>query len=109
MQMRENFRFFGAPHVAIVTTEDALSVYGAFDCGLYLMLFLLAARSHGVATAPQAALASYSGFLREYFGIGEDRRIVCGVSFGFADMEHPVNAVRTSRAGVSQAVTWADR
>lgn len=30
-QAMENFRFFGAPHVAIVTTESALGPYGVLD------------------------------------------------------------------------------
>ncbi len=33
-QSLENFRFFGAPHVALITTEEALGVYGAVDCWL---------------------------------------------------------------------------
>src|SRR5260221_8866610 len=32
-QALENFNFFGAPHVAIVHTDEALGVYGAIDCG----------------------------------------------------------------------------
>ena len=32
-QTLENFRLFGAPHVAIVTTDEALEIYGAIDCG----------------------------------------------------------------------------
>src|SRR5215211_547252 len=35
-QVAKNFEFFGAPHVAIITTEQALGTYGAIDCGLYL-------------------------------------------------------------------------
>ena len=47
-QRLENFRFFGAPHVAIVTTEEPLGTYGAIDCGAYVGLFMLAARACGV-------------------------------------------------------------
>ena len=32
-QALENFRLFGAPHVAILTTDASLGVYGAIDCG----------------------------------------------------------------------------
>ena len=60
-QALENFRLFGAPHVAIVTTEEKLGVYGALDCGLYVQTFMLAARDSGVDTIAQAALASLSG------------------------------------------------
>ena len=56
-QARENFRLFGAPHVAMITSDAALGVYGAVDCGAFVAYFLLAATSLGIATIPQAALA----------------------------------------------------
>jgi len=107
-QRRENFRFFGAPHVAIVSTEEALGVYGVLDCGAYVQNFLLAARAQGVACIAQAALALYPQFWREQFGLGPDRKVVCGISFGFEDPAHPANAFRTSRAQVTQVAQWLD-
>jgi nitroreductase len=62
-QRLENFRFFGAPHVAIVATDRALGTYGAVDCGAYVANFALAARSLGVAVIAQAAIAAYPAFL----------------------------------------------
>jgi len=55
-QALDNFRLFGAPHVAIITTDASLGVYGAIDCGGWVGNFMLAARSLGVATIAQAAL-----------------------------------------------------
>jgi len=46
-QALENFNFFGAPHVAIVHTDEALGVYGAIDCGGYVTSFMLAAQARG--------------------------------------------------------------
>jgi nitroreductase len=105
-QARENFRLFGAPHVAIVTFDEALGVYGAVDCGAYVMSFTAAARSLGVATIAQAALASRPALIRRHFGLGPDRLVVCGISFGFGDELHPANAFRTSRARPSEVVHW---
>lgn len=105
-QMLENFRFFGAPHVAIVTSDDALGVYGAIDCGAYVGNFMLAAHAAGLATVPQAALAGYSDVVRKHLGVGEDRRVVCGISFGFPDEAHPANSYRTTRAAIPQAVAF---
>jgi nitroreductase len=105
-QMLRNFELFDAPHVAIITTEADLGVYGAIDCGLYLNSFLLAAQSLGLAAAPQAALAGYSGFLRDHFGLPDSRRVVVGVSFGYPDTAHPANGFRTTRANTDSAVTW---
>jgi nitroreductase len=108
-QVLENFRFFGAPHVAIVTCDESLRTYGAIDCGGYVATFLLAATSLGVATIAQAAVASQSGFLREYLALSEDRKILCGISFGYADEQHPANRFRTTRAAVADAVTWLEQ
>jgi nitroreductase len=105
-QALENFNFFGAPHVAIVTTDEALGVYGAVDCGGYVANFLLAAEALGVATVPQASLAFYSDVVRAHFGLESDRKIVCGISFGMANTEHPANGFRTNRAEVADVVSF---
>lgn len=107
-QARENFRFFGAPHVAIIHTDEALGVYGAVDCGAYVANFMLAAQSLGVASIAQAALARYPQVIREFFGLAPERRIVCGISFGYEDTAHPANGFRTSRAPLASAITWTD-
>ncbi len=107
-QTLQNFRLFGAPHAAIVTTDEALGIYGAIDCGAYVNNFMLAAKSLGVASIAQAALARHPQFTREYFGLPEDRRIVCGISFGFEDPQHPANQFRTSRATLDAVVDWRD-
>nr|WP_222843811.1 nitroreductase [Corynebacterium sp. CNJ-954] len=105
-QMLENFRFFGAPCLAIVHSPESLGDYGAIDCGGYISNFMLAARSKGVASVAQAALASRPKVLHEELDIAVDRRIVCGISFGYADYSHPINNFRTGRASVDDTVTW---
>ncbi len=107
-QGMENYRLFGAPHVLIVTTEEALGVYGVLDCGAWVNNFMLAARSLGVASIAQAALGAHPKFLRAHFGLPEDRRVVCGISFGYEDAAHPVNRFRTSRAKLDDVVSWVD-
>ncbi len=106
LQMLKNFSFFGAPHAAIITTDRDLGVYGAIDCGGYVANLVNAAHDAGLATVPQAALAFYSSHLREFLGLPEDRQVVCGVSLGYADPEHPANSFRTERAEVTDAVTF---
>ena len=107
-QSLENFRLFGAPHVAIVTTVEALGAYGMLDCGLYVQTFMLAARSLGVDSIAQAALASYPELLRELLGLPGDRKIVCGVSFGYADAGHRIHSYRTERAAPQEVARFVD-
>jgi nitroreductase len=105
-QFVRNFEFFDAPHVAIISTEDELGPYGAIDTGLFVNTVLLAAHSLGLATIPQASVASYSPFIRDYFGLPGTRRVLAAISFGYPDTEHPVNSFRTARADLDEIVTW---
>ena len=107
-QALENYNFFGAPHVAIIHTDEALGIYGAIDCGAYVGNFLLAAQALGLGTIPQAALARHSGLIRRHFGLGDDRRVVCGISFGFPNRDHKINSYRTSRARIPEAATFIE-
>jgi nitroreductase len=105
-QTLRNFDFFGAPHVAIITTERDLGPYGAVDCGIFIANLLLAAHSRGVASIPQAALATQSPVLRQHFGLPDSRQVLVGISFGYPQMASPVNHYRTARQSIDELVTF---
>jgi len=105
-QAHENFRFFNAPHVAIVTTAKALGVYGAVDCGAYVNNLMLAAETFGVASVAQAALGAHPHVVRNLLGLPAERLVVCGVSLGYEDRAHPANGFRTDRATLADVVQW---
>jgi nitroreductase len=107
-QAFENFRFFGAPHVAVITSDRALGTYGAVDCGGYVATLLLAAESLGISAIPQAAIALHSDFVRAHFGLPDDRAVLCAVSFGYADELHLANGFRTTRAELVDVVDYVD-
>lgn len=107
-QALENFRLFGAPHVAILTSDPGLGVYGAVDVGGYVQVLLLAMQAHGVAAIPQAALASHSALAKSLLGIDPARKMVCAISFGYEDTSHPANSYRTSRAALQDVVNWVN-
>jgi nitroreductase len=107
-QALENYNFFGAPHVAIIHTDEALGIYGAIDCGAYVGNFMLAAQALGLGSIAQAALARRSGLIRRHFKLGNDRRVVCGISFGFPETDHKINSYRTSRASLAEAIAFVD-
>jgi nitroreductase len=44
--------------------------------------------------------------LHEMLEIPEDRLILCAISFGYADKDHPANGFRTSRAGLEEFADW---
>lgn len=105
-QMLQNFRIFGAPHMMLVTTEDDLGVYGAVDCGAYVAHVMLAFQALGIGCIAQAALAGVAPFVRDWFDIPPNRKIVCAVSFGYADHSHPANGFRTGREDYRRTVQF---
>ncbi|MFP4890992.1 nitroreductase [Paraburkholderia sp. EG304] len=107
-QALENFRFFGAPHLALITTPASFGSRGILDCGGYLTTFVLAACALGVGTVPQASIAYRVDAIREQLAIPNDEHVVYGVSFGCPNESHPVNSYRTSRAPLEQVVDFID-
>lgn len=107
-QMMENFSLFGAPHCAILSSPAELGGYGAMDCGGFVAGFTLAAQAAGVASIAQAAVASYAPLLHEMLDIPENRQILCAISFGYSDPDHPANGFRTSRAALPEFTQWRD-
>lgn len=101
-QSLQNFDLFGAPHVTIVSSERDLGPYGALDTGGFVTAFTLAATALGVATIAQASVAAYPDMIRAHFGLPETRQILCAISFGYADPDHPVNGFRTDRARLAE-------
>ncbi|QFT57312.1 putative oxidoreductase [Sulfitobacter sp. THAF37] len=107
-QMLRNYALFDAPHVAIVHSPAELGPYGAMDTGGFVTAFTLAATALGVATVPQAAIAAYAPLVRDLLGIGNDRLVLCAISFGYADPDAPANGFRTERATPSDIMDWQD-
>ncbi|UWR42061.1 nitroreductase [Phaeobacter inhibens] len=107
-QMMRNFTLFDAPHCAILTSPKELGPYGALDCGGFVTGFTLAATAAGVATIAQAAVATYAPMLHQFCDIPEDRNILCALSFGYGDPDHPANQFRTERAELGDFTSWRD-
>ena len=70
--------------------------------------FMQAARSFGVASIAQGALAARSKFLRRWFALPPERLVLCGISFGYEDAAHPANGFRTTRAPLAEVARWIE-
>lgn len=105
-QAARNACLFDAPHLAVLSVPASIGPYALLDCGGFLAHFQLAARAHGVDSIAQAALAHHAGLLHEALAIPPQDHVVCGISFGYAIADHPVNGYRTDRARVDEFTTW---
>lgn len=105
-QMRENFRFFGAPHLLLITTPKALGTYGVLDCGAYVAALMTALTARGIGSCAMASIAGFAPFVRDWFDLAPDRDVLCGIAVGYPDESHPANGFRTERATPDAVVTW---
>jgi Nitroreductase family len=83
--------------------KPAPATAGGGDCGAYVLNFMLAALALGVSSIAQAALARRSDVVREHLKLADDSRVV---SFGYPAHAHVINSYCTSRAPLSDAVTF---
>lgn len=102
---RRNFELFDAPCVAILAMHESFGVGVALDVGCWLMSFLLGLEAVGLAGCAQASLRCYADIVKDELGIAADRRVLCGVSFGYADPSAAVNQARMTRAPSDECVT----
>ena len=56
----------------------------------------------------QVSIAGYPDVIREQLGIGEEMRILCGVSIGYADPDFPANALEVPRSPLEDNVRFLD-
>lgn len=105
---KANFSFYGAPHVIYLFQDASLSPWSLFDLGLFAQTLLLAATAHGLGTVPQGFATDYAKEIKEFLSIPETKRLIIGISIGYADMESPRNALRSDRAETDEFVKWIE-
>ncbi len=106
MAMLRNWQFFDAPHVAIFTMDKYLDIMGAVDMGIYAQNLSLIMQEHGVSNCMQGALGQFPDPIREMFGLPDERGVLFGMSFGYADPDAPANQARTTREDLKTNVQF---
>jgi nitroreductase len=106
VQHGRNFDFFDAP-VGLFFHMDRRFELGSFlDMGLFLQNVMVAARSHGLDTCPQAAWVDYTDTVRRVLGIPADHYLICGMCLGYEDTRAPVNRLYSEREPAAAFATF---
>jgi nitroreductase len=105
---KANFSFYGAPHAFYLFQDATLTPWSLFDLGLFAQSLMLAANAKGLGTVPQAFATDYAKDIKKFLSIPETKRLVIGMSIGYADMESPRNALRTDRAETDEFFRWIE-
>jgi nitroreductase len=108
LAMVRNWRFFDAPHVVFFTMDKYLDIMGAVDLGIYAQTLSLILSEHGLSCCMQGALGQFPDPVKKALNLPEQRGILFGMSFGYADENAPVNNTRTDREDIANAVAFYD-
>ncbi|MDO6508098.1 nitroreductase [Colwellia sp. 4_MG-2023] len=106
MSMLRNWQFFDAPHAAFFTMDKYLDIMGAVDLGIYAQTLALLLEEHGISCCMQGALGQFPDPVKKVLQLPEQRGILFGMSFGYADESAAVNNTRTERESLNNAVSF---
>lgn len=93
----QNFAFFGAPAGMIFTIDRDVAQGSWLDYGMFLQSIMIAARSFGLETCPQAAFCVFHDTIQRMLAIPAGEMVVCGMALGYADPDAKINTFRTER------------
>jgi nitroreductase len=107
-QHQRNFCFFDAPVGLMFTIDKVMGRGSLLDYGMFLQTLMVAARSRGLHTCPQAAWNGFAKIILPLVGAGENEMLVCGMSLGYADESALVNTFQTTRVSAQDFTQWLD-
>lgn len=100
-QHARNYAFFDAPVGLIFTIDRVMELGSWLDYGMFLQSIMIAARSRGLDTCPQAAFTQFHKIIGQELQLPANEKLVCGMSLGYADVAKIENTLITERESVA--------
>ena len=105
---KENYLFYGAPHVIYLFQDADLSLWSLFDLGLFAQNIMLAAHAQGLGTVAQAFATDYAKEIKRFLAIPDTKRLILGMPIGYPDTESEEYTFRSHRAETDVFVHWIE-
>ena len=82
LQIRENFKFFGAPVGMIVTIDKAFAENGWGHVGMFIQNICLSAVDNDMGTCLQESWSIYPKTVKDFLNIPDNEVVWCGIALG---------------------------
>jgi nitroreductase len=86
--------------------DEGFGLGSAWDVGMYAQTLMLAMTANGLASCAQGTMGHHPDLVREAFGLGDEVKVLFGISFGYEDTSMKVNEAHTERALLEDTVTF---
>jgi nitroreductase len=87
----ENFQFYGAPYGLFAFIDRPFGAQQWLDIGLYLQTVMLLLREAGLDSCYIGAWAAFEPTVRDFLGVPETVKLVCGLAIGYGDPGARIN------------------
>lgn len=104
--LRNNLAFFGAPVGLFFFIEKKMGPPQWSDLGMFMQSLMLVAKESGMDTCAQEVWSMWAPSVREFLSVGDEFMLFAGMAIGYADPQHPINGIATSRAPVEDFVRF---
>ena len=82
-QIRENFKFFGAPVGMIVTIDKSFAENGWGHVGMFIQNICLSAVDNDMGTCLQESWSIYPKTVKDVLNIADNEIVWCGIALGY--------------------------
>jgi nitroreductase len=107
--MRENLRFYGAPHAALLFMPQlGDGVRAAGDVGMYAQNFLLSLTARGYHGIPQTVIGMFADTAREVLDVPADLKLLFAIGFGTAHPTSPLKSLDLTKVPLQNSVIVHD-
>ncbi|KAM0544013.1 hypothetical protein ACHAPJ_012038 [Fusarium lateritium] len=102
----DNFNFYNAPVVAVLSIDKDLNKGDILSVGIYLQTLLLLLTEKGLRTQVSAAPTGYPDIIKRELGIEENMHILCTIGIGFENESQHINSLKMPRDDWKQSVRF---
>ncbi len=107
-QFARNFDFFGASTAMFFFVDRIMGPPQWSDIGMFMQNLMLLAREQGLETCPQEAWASWHREVADFFQVGPELMLFCGMALGYGDPGAPINELRAQRISADEFARFHD-
>ncbi|MEK8052323.1 nitroreductase [Ideonella sp. DXS22W] len=101
-----NYEGFGAPVLLFCSVDRRMGPPQWSDLGMYLQSVMLLLKEEGLDSCAQEAWSVYPKTVGDFLGLPPERMLFTGMAIGYANPEHPVNALQAQRAPLEEFATF---
>lgn len=103
---QRNFMFFDAPAVLFFYHDKGLTEWSILDAGMFIQSVMLSLCEYSIGSVPQAYLTDYAQQTKEFLQIPNHKRLLLGMSIGYADTSHSLFSLFTEREEFAKIFRW---